>query len=332
MRARRKAAQDAASAELDALRGTDNDEASTLTDFGDSAGTFFEVAWGDPTSVGGNSPGDSESGDARYDQFAAIPGNEVETERSEARLASFTKFADRRVRASIVLIAILVVGLAGLAAWTLMQQLTEVGSDEQEQPAFEVGLVSVSETRHYAEAGPHRLAGGATLDERLLDDGNGNLTRLEPPETTVSFLPVIWGGRMNILIVGQDVGAPGTCAVAALVDDALRTVDVAAVGDSCDRRFAATGDRTSCRSNNAVLVEVWLAMESRSNPAGSPFEVRARIDGADGVSQRGTLQLDTGQRLAELGGQPMDTTFFALDGSNGTCTLLDREGVVVQLL
>lgn len=251
---------------------------------------------------------------------------------------------NRRFSAGHVVLAAVVVGAAigaffAVDRFTGENEPTADGVDEQ----VEAELIAPGQPRVYAQGTEELALGdGWRLDETFIAENTDQVpvpvddSDVDLPARVMAG-PLLWGGRAHIAIVGAGVGDPDICAVASLSSAELSVVDVAADG-ACGGRFDATGDRVACRGEDLVLLEVWPLQPEVTVEQPDASRVRVRLErsesGGNVQSLRTTVDLDARLTigLSELSGAPGSVATVSLNGNAGTCELLDRSNVTVQLL
>jgi len=289
-----------------------------VEDFGDSGATGFSDAWSE--SANGEAP---------------LP-EEAEGDRAE-RLRNM----DRKVSAPRIAAALVLVAVAAGAVFAF-QQLTVDESQAADSFNESPLLVAPGEPRDYIDdASPLRLTDSWTLGETFLASTENTPEPIDAADAELPAgavaAPLMWGGRVHIAVIGEGVGAVDLCVVASLFTADLEVVDIAGDG-ACEGRFSATGDRLACRSENLVLLEVWPEDPGVSSEQPDATRVRVRIertrpDGSlESVRSIQDLSQPVDTALQVLGGTPETTAEIRTDGPSGSCGLLDRSDVTVQLL
>ena len=298
---------------------------SELSDFGETGTEGFASSWAvDPMEA------DPDGDDDLFEHF-------------EDRATQRSRDLERSSRRGLVFLAlVLVLGTAAAVA-------VRVGAlGDESLPANEASssvgaLLAIGGVREYDD-GPTDLVltDAATLDQSFraeaIDDDPYPIEDAPSVAPGIEFGSVFWGGRAHVAVIGEAVGGPDLCVVASLVADDLRPVDVASHG-SCLAAYAATGDRIACRGNNVVLLEVWPYDPDAVVEKPPVEEIRVRVE-ADGQvagskeSRRGVtvMQGEFVEDADVLGGAPGDMVTLRAGTRSGTCELLQRAEVQVQLL
>lgn len=312
----------------DATRfATDLSQVETdVEDFGDSAAEGFASSW-------------SATAAPEVDGLAETE-EQTRVEKRAARLRNL----DRRLSPGGVVVALVVVGLV-VAGFFVFDRLSDAapGTSADGDPLEEAFLVAPGQPRAYAEAGgPLQIDSGWALVDTFVADGPDSDPTPVPADATglpagVVAAPLVWGERAHVAIIGPGVGADDICAVTSLFSAELDVIDVAADG-ACDGRFAATGDRLACRSENMVLLEVWPTNPGIIGEQPDAVRVRVRLErqGAGEMTEslRTTVDLDARLQigLRELSGAPESQGQIVIGDVRESCALLDRSDVTVQLL
>lgn len=303
------------------LEGTDSD----LADFGHTGGDAFSAAWA------ANPPDpDSESGDDLFDAY-------------EDRASRRSRDLDRRSRKGFVLVGLLVIALAGVGIANqqgLFDEEPAVAANPLDRPNV---IGSIGSLRDY-ETGPAEVefASSIAVDRAFIAPSESEdpapVGALSTPRGEVEFGFVFWAGRAHVAVLGADVDPNTDCIVVSLVASDFRVVDLASHG-RCGSSYDATGDRVACAGPGLTILEVWPFDPDAvvEQPAVSAVRVRVEtvVPGTGAIeSLRGMESVDSDfvdNAVPMLGG-PGDEAAFTSGGFVGTCTLLDRAEVPVQLL
>lgn len=295
---------------------------SEIETFGDSAAEGFSSAWGS----------------ADESEVKPLPEDADDEARAQRLRNMDRRFSPVRVGAVVLAIAILIGAAVGV------QRLREPEDSASGLEGNGALLIPPGQERTYAEgaAALGNLSGWELEDAFVSESAAASPQPAQDPPVTfardVRAAPLVWGGRAHVVIVGAGVGATDVCAVSSLFSSDLEVIDVAADG-ACGERFAATGDRLACRSENVVLLEVWPRDPGITAEQPDVTRVRVRLEReratGDIASLRVTVDLEepfeTG--LRELAAAPAVEPSFSIDqGFPGMCQLLDRSDVTVQLL
>lgn len=300
--------------------------------FGNSAQQGFAEAWSKPNASG-------SSGED------ALGGADLPEDLSEDRRAiQLRRFERRWSPAGIFGVAILVALFIGavIFARATPDRAQEEAAAATELLESQLELALPGEQRSYGD-GPAVLNARVTtpIEQGFLTPAGAGpepvTEGLDGLPANASYSLAFWGGRTHVAVAGDGLGQDGNCVVVSLFSDSFDVVDVAAAGD-CGSLYGETGDRTACRSSNAVMIEVWPENPTSLIPTPTPTQVRVRIEQvqADGdeASVRSTQQLDQSvQRLSQaLSGPPGIQADFVFGDVRGGCELLDRSGVEVRFL
>lgn len=298
---------------------------SELSDFGETGTEGFASSWG-----AGRPEADTDRDDDFFEHF-------------EDRSAKRARDLERSSHRGLVFLAIvLVAGTAAVAA-VRAGLLGDESVPSNAAPSSVGEILAIGDVREY-DASPTDLVltDTALLDQSFLaeaiDDGPYPIEDSRSVAPGIRFSSVFWGGRAHVAIVGEAVGGAEVCVVASLVAADLRPIDVASHG-SCLEAYAATGDRVACRGNNIVLLEVWPYDPDAviEKPPVEAIRVRVEADGqaaGSKESRRGmvVVQGELVEHAEVLGGAPGDTVTLRAGAETGTCELLQRAEVQVQLL
>jgi hypothetical protein len=317
MRRRRSSKRGVESAFLDGTH-------SELSDFGETGTEGFASAWG-----AGTLEADTEGDDvfAHFEDRSALRARDLE--RSSHR--------------GLVFLALVLVAGTAAAVAVRAGVLGDESVPSDAAPSSVGEILAIGDVREY-DASPTDLVltDTALLDRSFLaesiDDDPYPIEDSRFVAPGIQFSSVFWGGRAHVAIIGEAVGGAEVCVVASLVTADLRPIDVASHG-SCVEAYAATGDRVACRGNNVVLLEVWPYDPDAviEKPPVEAIRVRVEAEGqAAGVkeSRRGVVMVQ-GELVEDaevLGGTPGDTVTLRAGAQTGTCELLQRAEVQVQLL
>jgi len=319
--------------ENDRFDGDLSEVGSEVHDFGNTAKEGFAEAWSKPVQSGSDAHLDAITG-----PDTAPSGDSDSGESLQSRFDQ--RWSPSAVIGAMILVALVVVGVI-FAIRT--PDRTESEADEtaaQFESEFE--LSAPGEQRDYGD-GPATLETSAStpieqgFSSAAGEDPEPTAQRQAGLPTNASFSLAFWGGRTHVAVVGDGLDLPGNCVVVSLFSADFAVVDVAASGD-CGSRYSATGDRTACRSEDAVMIEVWPENPSSIVPTPTPSQLRVRIEQvqSDGraASVRSTQMLDQRvQALSEpVNGAPGTTADFIFGERRGGCELLDRSGVQVRFL
>ncbi len=318
MRWRRSSKRGAESAFLEGTQ-------SELCDFGETGVQGFASSWGaDPMEA------DADRDDDLFTHF-------------EDRTTQRSRDLERPSHRGLTFLALVLV--AGTAAGVAVRvgALGEKSPPTNEASSSVGELLAMGDVREY-DGGPTDLVltQTSTLDQSFraeaIDDDPYPIEDAPSVAPGIEFGSVFWGGRAHVAVIGEAIGAPDLCVVASLVADDLRPVDVASHG-TCLAVYAATGDRIACRGNNVVLLEVWPYDPDAviEKPPVEAIRVRVEAEGqiaGSRESRRGVMVVQ-GELVHDaefLGGAPGDIVTLRAGTRSGTCELLQRDEVRVQLL
>lgn len=312
-----------------ASRGTDGEflsgTQSDLADFGDSGADGFASAWD-------ASPLDPKI-DSSDDLFEGF----------EDRASQRSRDLDRRSRSGLVVLALMVIAGLGIAVAVRSGFL---GNSDDATTAQEEGpneLAAIGDDRSYAE-GPANvvlevsgmvdrafIAASSAADPQPID-------RDPAVSVEATFGTAFWGGRTHVVVTGRGLDLSVDCVVATLVTAELRVIDLAAHG-ACGDDFAPTGDRLACLGDEVILLEVWPydpdSVVERPPVEGVRVRIQRRSESSDSIASiRGSAVLggDLAAESTPLAGSPGTTANIRIGDLSGSCELLDRAEVPVQLL
>lgn len=302
---------------------------SGLTDFGETAGDGFAHAWNaHPPPI----PDHSE------------PFLEVDEDERSRRARDL----DRRSYRGLVALAVVVIVGVGLAVAVDRGLLSDPTGLTPESEGSTNEIASIGDDRTYvAGSGRAELGNGSRADQRFTaaaDTPTPELMGSITADDALVFERLLWGGRAHVVVLGEDVsaldedGSAPRCAIVSLVAADLRVVDLAAHG-SCQPGYEATGDRVACSGDGIVMLEVWPFDPDAvvEQPDVTAIRVRSeRVDEATGSieSIRGAMVLEAEflELITIVEGVPGDEVTVNVGDRSGTCTLLDRAEVTIQLL
>lgn len=308
------------------LEGTE----SELADFGNTGGDAFAAAWA-------AHPADPNDG-ADTDPFAGF----------EDKASRRSRDLDRRSSRWVVLLALFGVSLAGFGV-AVQQGVFEDENQQVGSPLDQPNVIdSIGGIREYDDGpGEVALATVTGLDRAFIapsaDENPAPVSSLSSASDassseTVEFGAVFWAGRAHIAIVGSDIDLDTECVVVSLVANDFRAVDLAAHG-RCGSAYQATGDRLACAGSNLLLLEVWPFDPDSVVDQPDVTVVRVRVEAVDEEtgaveSMRGmwVLDADLVDEAVTMLGRPGEVAQVTGISASGTCTLLDRDRVTVQLL
>ncbi len=303
------------------LEGTSSD----LADFGETGSEGFASSWDAQTA--------RQTFDERLEAFGP-PDDDKRSRRA--------RDLDRRSRRWMWALGGIVV-LGGGAALAVQQGVVGDPTGLTPETIEDINVIaSIDDPREYSD-GPADLV---LTDVAAIDSGFVGAPGTDPsPSADLTkvdggavFETLFWGGRSHVAILGPELDLRETCVIVTLVAEDLRVVDLAAHGD-CGDRYAATGNREACIGENVAILEVWPYDPDAVVPRPQVTTTRVRIEAVDqdtmtSESFRGNAPLDDRvlENAARLGGRPGDETTLQIGSITGTCTLVDRAEVRVQLL
>lgn len=303
------------------LDGTESD----LADFGQTGGDAFAAAWA-------ANPPDPET-ESEVDPFEAY----------EDRASRRSRDLDRRSRKGAVILGLVVIAgvLAGLGYQQgFFDEEPDVNAEPSDQPNV---IGSIGSLRDYDDGPadvdfPSAFAVDRAFRAPDVGEDPSPVGALSTSRASVEFGFVFWAGRAHVAVLGADVDPNVDCVVVSLVASDFRAVDVAAVGQ-CGSGYDATGDRVACVGPGVIVLEVWPfdpdAVVEQPEVTAVRVRVETTVQSTGAVeSLRGMEPVD-GQFVDDavlLLGRPGEPASFTTPGFAGTCTLLDRAEVPVQLL
>jgi len=303
------------------LEGTSSD----LADFGHSGSDGFASIWDLQDS--------SDVGTRSLHNFGP-PDDDKRTQRARS--------LDRRSRRGWVVLGVLVI-VGAAAAIAVQQGLLSNTTKHAPNVIDDSNVIVSTAARRVYSTGPAEvtISPSAALDSAFITHGEADPSPaqdLEHIDSGSVFGSLFWGGRSHIAVLGPALDATTSCVVVSLVADDLRVVDLAAHG-RCGDQYAATGDRVACVGENIVVLEVWPYDPDAVVQRPEAATARVRIEADDfntntTESFRGTTAFN-GQLLSEaprMNGGPLDIATVRIGSVVGTCTLIDRAEIPVQLL
>lgn len=305
------------------LEGTE----STLSDFGHTAGEGFAEAWKASLDR------DVRDQDAADDLDASLRPHDDKRSRRSRDL-------DRSSRRGVVVVSSLVV--LGLAAAVAFQQGVFDSADGEPANAQlpDGELASIGAVRPYTNTeGVATASASVRVDRAFVASATADPTPI-PGEASMPpvFGRFLWAGRAHIALLAPSLDEESECVVMSLVADDLRVVDLASYG-RCSAEYQATGDRVACVGDGTVVLEVWPFDPDAVVEQPDVVEVRVRVESAIDTSGsvsslRGAESVADGllNDITTMTGRPGDLIELRVGGRSGTCTLLDRAEVPVQLL
>ncbi len=304
--------------------------ASEPQTFVETGREFFAAAWHAPDDLTG------------IEEFAA------QTDQERADEADFARQLSRRSRTPLILLGLVVVA-GGTAAWGVQAGWFDEAEDAADQGVvFEAVIAAPQDPRVYdgdpfnapaalVSAVDRGVASRDRLSSQLIAD---DALPSDLP-AGVEFTPMLWGNRLQVLVMGPEDLTDNSCLIVSLVAEDLRALDVAATGPACAPIHRVTGDRISCEAAGVVLLEVWppIARTDLLEPPEAVERIRVRVERTDiepweRISVRGELDLRSIElaELPKLGGDPGATFTPELGTKQGECQLLDRSGVEIRVL
>lgn len=305
---------------------------SEIVDFGTTAEAGFAEAWNEQVRETG------DQNDSVIDQF----GSDPETIKS--------RDLDRRSkRPLIAVLAIAALAAAGFFAFD--QGYFERDEDAAEAAEAPIEIAAPDDPREYT-TGPTavQLDLASSTSTQFQSVSGAEPQPVENPldglPTSITAGPVLWADRLHIAVAGDGLGErlDEQCVLVSLVRADLVPIDVAGAGECDERVVSATGDRIACSGADLVMIEVWVD-DPRTVGVPPPTElVRARIEQRTslGVVESVRTQFDVPSASPDpvvaaastAAGAPGDIITVRSPGGGviGTCELIDRASVQVQLL
>jgi hypothetical protein len=303
------------------LEGTSSD----LADFGHTGSEGFASAWDAQMAT--------QAHDEPVDAFGP-PEDDKRTLRS--------RDLDRRSRRGLLVLGVIVILGAG-AALAVQQGVVSDPTGFTPETIADINVIaSIEDPRDYSSGSSDVvLSGVAPINSAFVGSQDAHpspAVDLANVSGGSAFGTLFWGGRSHVAILGPELDLTTTCVIVTLAAEDLRVVDLAAYGE-CGNRYAATADRSACIGDNVAILEVWPYDPDAVVPRPQVTTTRVRIESVEpdtmaSESFRGSAPLDDQllENAARMNGQPGDEATVQIGTVTGTCTLVDRAEVPVQLL